>query len=517
MEELERRIQTDNSDVGRILRALFLPKLYGDNLRLASEGAGVKTAALNLSYLYDITDDWTASNTNGMLSASDEMLFVFGNPLRSAIVYYHNNPGSYYAYDIYNSEHKKTWDLTPGVTMELRGTYGLPALLPIPSAWSPHGPVLFAGYDRYGHNYVWVDGSPRAGASNTLAVFLDPPPATTAERIEWWIWDGMKAVIWDAQSSVALQAAYQTVPPLGGAYMFATVRLLDKTSNVLTGACQVIGNRDCWGHKALVTGGLGDATAQTPDTGLLAQTFGIRVNAAAVKCQNNSQEINKNGNIISCTVAKGIPWSSIALGGGVLSNLQNYRERVAENGYYGVLLPDSDDDISEFYDDITTQTTFADVEFGVYAYPLTERRPYKAVSLAVPLSTGRSFAFDITHCIEFLTNSDLASIDVSPFSEDSLIAAIVAASTMETDYENPTHWRKILGTIGRYGSRAIGALLDSGAIEALGGLHPALKGPAMIGQRIGFPLQREGLKRLEKWAGDSYRNNTLDKYTEEFA
>lgn len=502
MDDLTRRLEADNSDVGRLLKAFFLPKKYGDNFRLASEGAGVSSATGNLSQMIDVGDDWSAATTAAQISQTDMMCFLFANTLRSCVFFVHNAAGANYQYDAYpiTDPTSTSFACTAGMTVQ---SYFLNALAsgatPAP-AIRPHGDVLYPGYDDAGNTYLWVDNSPLGGSTASMSVALVPPSTTVDGSITWYYWNGKSATPWETQTFLAVPHLYvpTTLPP-GGAYMFVRVaNVADPTMNSFT--VSVRGNRGCWAHRPIPD--IQTLTGQDP-VSYMAYVNGIRVNAAAFKAQNNSQELDKNGNLISVTVASGIPWSNIATGTASLSNLQNYRERINANGYYGVLLPDSDEDISDFFDDIApwymgnTPAANGPVQTS---FPLAERRPYKALGISAPLASGRQFSFDITHCIEYLTNWRLQSRDNPRTSEESLIAAIVIASTMETDYENPSHWQDILASIGKYGSRIVGYQIESPVLDTISKFHPALTLARQIGKNVVLPLQQKGFQMLEDWA-----------------
>ena len=230
---------------------------------------------------------------------------------------------------------------------------------------------------------------------------------------------------------------------------------------------------------------------------LMANAFGIRVNSATVKVQNNASVMNKNGDIISVTVSKSLPWTNIASGCDTLAGLQNYRERVADNGYFGVLLPDSDEDVSEYYDDIAADAA-RNGTVSQTSYPLSERRPYKAFGITVPVAAGRSFTFDVTHTIEYITNNKLVGQGTSQFSEDSVKAAIVIASTMETDYENPSHWKDIVSSIGKYLPGTASALTSALRIFGFDDIAGLIDGRSKNIEQLGATLQSFKKKKTKR-------------------
>lgn len=498
MDDLVRRVEADQSDVGRILKALFLPKQYGNNFRLASEGAGVISATGDLSQIFDVGADWAAATQVGQIASTDMMCFAFANIFRAFIYFVHNNAGANYKYDAHSNVNDVIWDTGLNVQQQ---TYFNDAVvdLAIPGYIAPHGNILYPGYDDKGNTYLWVDGSPLGGATNNMRVTFNLAPITTAGTVSWYYWNGKNASLWETKRFSTTAIYTMTAPPNGGAYMFVVVSNQGE-STATTFGVSILGNRGCWSHHPIPE--IETLSGNDPDF-RFAYVNGIRVNACAFKAQNNSQEIAKNGNEISVTVAAGIPWSYIAAGSSGLSNLQNYRERSNAKGYYGVLLPDTDEDISDFFDDITPwYLAGADpVDNPVQtSFPLAERRPYKALGITAPGVDGRDFTFDVTHCIEYLTNWPIQSRDNPRTSEESLTAAIVIASTMETDYENPSHWPDIMASIGKYGARIVGLQIESPVLDAISKYHPALTIARIIGKNFVLPLEKKGFEALEKYA-----------------
>lgn len=491
MQDLERRIEADNSDIGRLLRAIFLPKRYGNNLRFASEGAGIQTATGNFSQTLEVFDDWSTATQTQQIPASDMMAFQFANPLRAFVYFVHNFAGAPYLYAALN-------DLGPAfpannLTQVVQTRFvGATSTLP----FAPHGAYLTAGHDEAGNTFLWVDNSPLAGSTATMRITFSVAPTVVTTQLQWWVWNGKNAILWATANTAVAQASYDCPggAPSGGAYMFVKVCNVNDPA-LTTFTISVLGNRGCWAHRAIPQ--MEEFIVASPEF----RVSGIRVNAAAFRAQNSSQEIEKNGNLVSVTVARCIPWSQIAAGTAQLSQLQNYRERANAKGYYGVLLPDSDEDISDFFDDIVPSTN--DTESPIPSYPLVERRPYKALGITAPIPGGRNFVFDVTHAIEYVTNWKIQSVDTPRASEESLKGAIVIASTMETDYENPTHWSTILESIGKYGERIVAAQTEgpvSNVLDAISKFRPEFAAARFIGKNVVLPAQKMLFKEMQSYA-----------------
>lgn len=437
MQALAERLETVPADVAAILRAFFLPKRYGNEFRLASEGAGLPSAAANMSVAYN-TADWDQVITAGVLPAADFMVFLFANPLRSFILYTPNPSGQPYAYALQPQNIASGVFTVPrAIEIALFPRFATPT-----TAFQPHGQILFPGYDEGGRQYLWVQEADGAA----LGMHVTLGAAATFAGVNWvsfYAWDGkhprllQKTKLAIGDTDVWLTAA--ALPP-GGAYVYATVFWVELPT---TAAVEIRGSNEVFGHRPV-------SNIQT----LIQQAYGIRVNSCSIRVQNDASPLSRNGNITAVTVSRSIPWCNVASSASALSQLQNYREFTADKGYYGVPLPESDEDVSQFYDDIC-ESAFRTTTAPITSYPLSERRPYKAVSFNIPVQAGRSLTFDVTHTIEFLTNNKLQEQKLSTTSEDSVCAAIVVASTQETDYENTPNWRDALETVADYMDQGI--------------------------------------------------------------
>ena len=433
MQALAKRLQTVPADVAAILRAFFLPKRYGNDFRLASEGAGLPSAAANMSLSYN-TQSWEQATTTTLLPSTDYMVFLFANPLRAFIQYYHNPANAVYTYNLVSREATGTTFTIPRyLETPLYGRLAQPA-----SSFQPHGQIMFAGHDEAYHSYFHV--SQADGTTYGMVVTLNTP-TTFADLtiVRFYAWDGKHPRLIQTTKmalgadTVVLEAANL---PAGGAYIYATIQNPDLVVTSCT--VSIVGNSAVWGHKCV-------SDIQT----LLNQAYGIRVNSCSLRVQNDASPLKRNGNTTAVTVSKSIPWTNFATSASALSSLQNYREFTADKGYYGIPLPDSDEDVSEFFDDIC-DSAFQANTFNNFGYPLSERRPYKAVAFNIPIAAGRSLTFDVTHTVEYLTNNKIPEQKLSTVSEDSVRAAIVIASTQETDYENIANWRDALETVAEY-------------------------------------------------------------------
>lgn len=442
MATLSERINSSSEQIRQILQALFLPKEFGNGFRLASEGAGNKSACANMSLSYD-SSSWESTTADTWLLESQLMVFLFANPLRSYIQYDHNPSGNVAEYLVSAVDGTTSWAIPASTNGERIATELIPRWATANSSYAPHGPILFPGYDRCGHYYLFVSTGdvtpvPPATAYGLVVSLSVAPVAANAGNIRWYVWSGKAPFLWYSETITTNVQNYSCVVPDGGAYMYAVVEYTENVANQ-TASLTIREQSYVWQHHCV-----------SDINSLLTQAYGIRVNSATIRVQNDAAPLSREGMIVSATIGANSSWQTVSLGTDYLMNVQLARDRTADRGYYGIVLPDSDDDVSEFYSDISASAFSTAPTLTQAAFPLNERRPYKAIAINVATSAGRSFTFDVTHTIEYLTNNKLVGQNVSDFSEKSLEAAIVIASTMETDYDNPVHWRDILQTIATY-------------------------------------------------------------------
>ena len=438
----------DNSPdaVMNIVRAVALPKEFGGGLRFASEGAGIKTATAVLSQVIPLSLWDSTVVANKEILATEMQLFLFSNPLRALVHYIHNQAGQLMNYIMQSADLTTTFTLPKGATTKIRPRLGNDGTAGV---FAPHGPTVFPGFFQ-GEIYYPMN------STATWFVTLAPAPATVNGAILLYRWTGRQPQLVSVTAFVVAQAAYPIA--ITGGVGYYTSEIVNNDTATLTAALNLQTVGAVWAHRTV------------DDINTLATTVGgIRVNAASLKTSNLANIQDVNGNLVSCTMSSKVPWTQVAAGFNAITGQDGFRTRPAERGSYVFLVPDSDDDISEFWDDIT-QGTFVNSATPMFGYPLNERVPYKAICLSVPNGLGRAFSLEVTHCVEYLTNIKTVERDITTFTDDQMNLAIRILRTMETDYDNPVHFGDIMRTIGKYLPRAAQATAQ--ILRAIGGEGP---------------------------------------------
>jgi hypothetical protein len=422
-------VNQPDTAIARLVRAFALPKEFGDGVRLASEGSGIKTATGNLTVQYNAAN-WASAVADTRLPAADMMAFLFNNILRGFVYYDHNPTAAVMTYAAQFTQGAASVACYHRTTTKIQPRYYTPTL-----AYRPHGSILFCGEDN-GELYTPLD------QGNSMFATLNPAPATVNGAVTFWLWDGKRAVPVANYPFVIAQANYPHVALVSGDY-FCTVTNNEGVDLACSSA--INGSSPVWCHSAV------DDIEE-----FLTIAAGTRINFASCKIMNTANDQDKNGREVSLTVSSAIPWRQFATGYNAATGLEGFVSRPAEEGGYVFNIPDSDNDIDEFYDDIT----FGGFPGGLSqaSYPLSERQPYKMIALNIPTAAGRAITFEVTHCPEFLTNGKLSEKDISPFTPGQVSAAVQILRTMSSDYANDTHLGDILATVGKYLPRSADSL-----------------------------------------------------------
>ncbi len=418
--------------VDAVVRAFMLPKEFGAGFRLACEGAAMRTAVASMSEEYTL-GDWADATVAKYLPANQSMFFLFANPLRACVYYLPNTAAALCRYDALPLDPIGANSFKAPVTVFAQPLQFAGASPAVTSALNAHGAFLAAGLDVAGNTYLWVDNHAGEG---TCEVNWNSPALGTEYQVQFFVWNGRTAQPYsEILTSVLGQDLFSTTAPVGGAYMFATITNSGALYRTVTFNINTTG--PIWAHKPM-----------SNLSSFLSLAQGIRVNATAVKLQNNASINDKNGKLISATVAPTISWTQLATGFDAVSQIATYTDRPAEKGYYGFLAPQDEDDVSDFYPDIM-RSPYPTSAVVLTGFPLIERRPYKVIALSVPIAVGRSFVWDVTHSIEYLTTKKVIEQEYSALSRETLQQAISTLRRFDSDYESPDQLRSLAGDFRR--------------------------------------------------------------------
>jgi len=436
---LSKKLRPDDSpsDVEAIVFSMALPS-EAEIIRYAGASSGNPTSAKTL--MQDVKLNWQNVTLDGNIPAAEQMVFLFRNPLRSFVFYDANPTGRTFDYIIHLNDGSTAYNQISqlgGDFYQPQLSYGTDAGA---SQYLPHGDYVFPceHQGRYGY---WCDNDGKGG-DNSIHVIFDADPTVGGAIIDWYIWNGAIWEMVNADVAVALQLDYHSGPPVGGAYMSFDIKIVaaaaaNFTVHLKTTPAQAGG---CWCHRTI------------PNISeLLPIINGVRVNAASLLWTNFSSELEASGKIVSVSVAPCLPWSNIAISQSNLTKLQGYESRQAKTGYYGFLKPDGPGDF-EMHDDIR-QLAFRGSTATFGSYPVIERYSYIAVALSVANTNARDTSIQVTHAVEYLTNSKIQEVQDPPYSSVAWAQAIEALRKVDQHHENKFHFKKILRGIGKIGKK----------------------------------------------------------------
>lgn len=427
---------TKLSDVEQILFGLTLPSEAPGVIRYNGPTSGNPTSAKIL--MQDQKINWQNATLDKCLPATDQMVFLFRNALRS-FVYWDNNPTNLTMdYIVCNTSggsfdfnHQ---DLVGGDFVTPGFSWAKPTDT---SPWAPHGDHFFPG-EAKGRQGFWCDNDQRGGYTAFGVTFTNDPLAAGA-KIQWYNWDGVN---WYPISVVSTTAGvkeyYNHGPQFGGCFVSLDIQILNVAASLFSLHIKNVGATGVWCHRPI------------PNIGeLLPIINGVRVNAASVLWTNFSSELQASGKIVSVSVPACLPWSNIALSQSSLTSLQGYESRQAKTGAYSFIRPDGPRDF-DFTNDIKT-CAFRGFNQTYAAYPIEERSSYVAISLSVANVDARDTSLQITHAIEYLTDSKIQEVDFSRYTDEAWIAAIQKCREIPQHYENKIHFGRIFRSIARIG------------------------------------------------------------------
>lgn len=437
-EALRSRLRpSDDNNVEKIVFACALPS-ESEVIRYNGDASGIPTSAKTL--MQDVKLNWDNSTVDKAIPAAEMMVFLFRNALRSFVYYDHNEANLPFEYRIYEPGGGYEFDYggqVGGDMLFLDGSYAKPI-----TPYQPHGEFLFPancnGYPGY-----WCDADGRANRTTGLSVTFDADPGAAGATIQWCYWTGTQWQGLLTTDTAAGVLTYQNSGPYPGG-QYGTIRI--RINNIAAAKFRV-------SLKTLFANSPGIWCQRSiPNMSeLLPIIQGLRVNAASVLWTNFSPDLYESGKIVSVTVSRCLPWSNIAISQSNLTKLQGYESRQAKSGYYGFLKPDGPNDFMLTADITTDARRGTNAQYGWFN-PM-ERSTYIAVAYNVASTQGRDTSIQVTHSIEYLTNSKIQEVAFSQYTEEEWVQAIQQLREIPEHHENKFHFKKLLRRIGRIGKK----------------------------------------------------------------
>lgn len=442
MEALQGALDT-GSEMGGIVAATCLPDKYPP-VRVRDSYSTKPVAVAKPTQ--EIKINW-ANASVGDIPTTDMVIFLFRNAARH-IIYYDSNPGNLaYSYGWIAAQDQAV----PGQFQCAAGTpltsLGLHEIEPTAAGsggpYSPHGPILFAG-EAEGHKYIWVDeGGGIAVTANNTGTVNDN---TVAFEVYQYI-DGRRKLAYSvATNNAALSPTYSTGNVLPKGYYNCVITHSagsDRINYVTVISSNGAGPAGVWCHRPMA----GFTTN-------LAKIQSYAVTAASMLWRNTASYNNAQGNFGATQIGKGVGWESVAAQGGYSGIAAAYpnqwNSRFAAKGEYAYIKPEDAEDFAMNADVEQGATTWSTCTF-----PLEDRSAFLVFAASVSDTLGRDTTLRLAAHVQYETSDSWCDIRPPSSIRQDWENAMAALCSMEQFFENPTHIKEILASIGKYGRVAV--------------------------------------------------------------
>lgn len=482
MESLQGRMDT-GSEMGGIVAATCLPDKYPP-VRVR-DSYSTKPVAV-AKPVQEVKINW-ANSAVGDIPQSDMVLFLFRNAARHFIFYDSNPANSTYLYNwrCANDDAQPLRFVTAsGAGPSSLGVHDIdPCDAVAVSVYAPHGPILFSG-EAEGHHYIWVDEQGGIVATlNNTGVALDN--IVSFEVFQYV--DGRRKLAYsESVNGAILPGSFSTGTTLSKGYYNCVITHTAGTGiiNYVTVASSNGGGpAGCWCHR--------------PAAGFitnLAKVNAYAITAASLLWRNTASYQNAQGSFGATQCGKGVGWESVAAQGGYSGIAAAYSNqwvsRFAAKGEYAFMKPEDAEDFAMLPDVEQGASTWS-----TCCFPLEERSSFLVFAASVSDTLGRDTTVRLASHLQYETNDSWSDIRPPTSIRQDWENAMAALCSMEQFYENPTHIKEILASIGKYGRVAVD--IASYLLTTFGGEKYGQYGDAV--KRLGPALETlQGLKKKKK-------------------
>jgi len=448
----------------RIAMVFALPR--SGVIRWASEFNDAKTAACNpwTNIPTPVSDVDGASTPDGAaLPVSQNVMFVFRDPLRSTVIYDPNESGQNYDYqarfsqgwadgdfsggdlgdtaqlltagqDALATDFVGTVNITPKYYKAVEGT-----------AYQPHGPTQYCGRLDDDRRWVWMDVT--TNAMQVSATFLgtgdDYVPGAYVLAVDYW--DPINGLTPNVAQIAAAGFGGGTlldlppVPGVPGCYV---------SFKAIINASPLFGVGITLVYYSLTPGSVFRHLPLPDFDNNAAVVEGIRIHAVALRYCNLSSELNNQGQVTSLQCPVGSDWLDFVVGGmSSLSTAADADTRNTKNGCYGFLKPTqtSDFDYKRYF-----RVEAGDVVDS--AYPLQPESAFLCSWQAINISAGRSMFYEQYFAFEYQSVDQWRDLELATESPQAYKLALAMVKDMPQWHENPMHLSDILSFVKKAGN-----------------------------------------------------------------
>jgi hypothetical protein len=455
------------SQAAAVCASFALPSDFAP-FRMRNEYTTEETA---LSHVFEEHQTFQSSGlpgANEQLLASQHLEFIFQDLLRNRISYVRNPQSVAWSYQWCFGRSAAAANLTTQTIFGSQDEYLVPSHAVATGGFTPHGPIYFAENDS-GITGMWVDTGP-AAASQVQVSFQVAPTSTTGTVLLYrWI-NGA----WVEQGTLAITNAVN-------AYNFAISSVsavyairIQGHANTLAAQVTHSGTCGCWGHF--------------PSPYIVTNADSIesaRVLGHSILIKNFTAPLYQDGDITGVQPGKSRVWTSfignISGTNDCFSMVRDYAKaentRPLKTGLYGFIKPTDDKDLElrePFVIVPRSNGTSSDTAWTFAKTPILNTA-YIVVAMATN-QANQNIVCRTDTSSEFETGNQFFNVDKPRAEPQEWRDGMEALASMQQFYENPTHWKRILSTIG--------------SIASVGGRILSLFGPK--GAAVGVPVSMAG-------------------------
>jgi hypothetical protein len=485
------------SVAGALAATISLPDEY-EPMRISSN---YRTTPVALAKAFEESKyNWSQAQPNGVLPATDALIFLFRNAANHWIRYVGAAPGPFgyfWRWDLLNIANPEWFPITGPL-----GHYELEPQLAIPNpsdAYHPHGEILPAGVDE-GHHYMWVDSCAAALAVIQVNLTNAPaagPPADEG-NIKLMLWANGKRSIAAILPFVVGQNGYTFNPAIAGYYSI----VIDHTAgltDLATATVTQVGSIGCPVFEHHTLAGFIDNAARV-------QRYAIT--ASALLWRNTASFENAQGDMGGVQVGSGLSWQDVANYGSysaIAAAFPNgFESRFGAKGQYGYLKPEDEEDI-EFK---CSADISGDVITNMY-FPLIADAPFLVYLASVAPTAGRETSLRICSHVQYQTNDSWADVQNSDNLVDSWNEASKILNVLPQFYDNAAHKPSLLSRIANAGKGAMKAVEKIISSPALGKIPVVAEGAGLI-RKLTVPILKRGFQLMGDYADGNFKGATYE-------
>lgn len=465
--EITAKLATIKSQAAAVTASFALPSDFAP-FRQRNEYTTEATALFHLMEEHN-TFSSLPIGSNEQLLPGQHLEFIFQDILRNRVSYQRNPTSAAWNYAWCFGRTPAGVDNTSYTTVPNADEFMVPTHANSIGAFSPHGPTFFSETDQ-NITGMWVDTGP--AASSNITVSLNPTPSSTSGSLILYMW---KDGLWVEQDFKNITSGTQNyVFNNGLRSTLYTVRIRNHVNPININITSN-GTCGCWGHfpaPYILTNGNSIESVRTLGHSILVKNF--------------TSPLNQDGDITGVQPGKSRAWTSfIGTFAGATDCFAIVRDyagaentRPLKTGLYGFVKPTEEEDMKlreSFIIVPRSGGTSTDTTWTSASTPFLSTA-YLVVAMATNTPLLQNIVVRTDTNGEFETGNQFFNVDKPRAEPQEWRDGMEALASLQQFYENPTHWKRILSTIG--------------SVASVGGRILSLFGPEA--RAVGMPISIAG-------------------------